>query len=41
MTVSASINGGGFKPNPINISVGSSVTWTNNDASVHGVVPSP
>src|SRR5215471_5998070 len=37
-SVSASIASNGFTPNPINISVGSSVTWTNNDASMHGVV---
>src|SRR5262245_54470442 len=37
-SVSASIAGNGFSPNPINISVGSSVTWTNNDTSMHGVV---
>ena len=36
--VSASINASGFNPNPINISVGSSVTWTNSDAGMHGVV---
>src|SRR5262245_58290681 len=36
--VSVSIASNGFTPNPINISVGSSVTWTNNDTSMHGVV---
>ena len=37
-SVSASIAGGAFTPNPINISVGSSVTWTNNDTGTHGIV---
>src|SRR5215467_3650033 len=38
MSVSASINSSGFNPTAINISVGSTVTWTNNDANMHGVV---
>ena len=38
MTVSASISRTGFSPNPINISVGSTVMWTNNDTSMHAVV---
>jgi len=38
-TVSATIDGGGFSPNPINISVGSTVMWTNKDGgSAHAVV---
>jgi plastocyanin len=37
-TVSATIVSGGFNPNPINISVGSTVTWMNNDTVAHTVV---
>jgi len=37
-TVNAAIGSSGFSPNPINIAVGSSVMWTNNDSSMHGVV---
>jgi len=37
-TVSATITAGGFAPNPINISVGSTVTWTNNDSAAHAIV---
>jgi plastocyanin len=37
-TVSAMIANGGFTPNPINISVGSTVTWTNQDNTAHTVV---
>src|SRR5204862_4891763 len=37
-TVSATIVSGGYAPNPINISVGSSVTWMNNDTVAHSVV---
>jgi plastocyanin len=37
-TVNAAIVSGGFTPNPINISVGSTVVWTNMDATAHAVV---
>lgn len=37
-SMSASIVSGGFTPNPINISVGSTVTWTNMDNAVHAIV---
>jgi len=37
-TVNATITGGGFTPNPINISVGSTVMWTNKDSVAHSVV---
>lgn len=37
-TMNVTIVSGGFTPNLINISVGSSVTWTNNDTSAHTVV---
>jgi plastocyanin len=38
MTVTATISSGGFAPNPINISVGSTVTWMNNDTAAHAIV---
>jgi plastocyanin len=37
-TVNATIVSGGFMPNPIAISVGSTVTWTNSDSTAHAVV---
>ena len=37
-TVNATIVSGGFTPNPINISVGSTVMWTNTDAKAHSIV---
>jgi plastocyanin len=37
-SVSATITSGGFTPNAINVSVGSTVTWMNNDTSAHSVV---
>jgi plastocyanin len=37
-TVSATIASSGFTPNPISVSVGSTVTWTNNDTTAHAVV---
>lgn len=37
-TVDATIVSGGFAPNPINISVGSTVTWMNTDNTAHSVV---
>lgn len=37
-SMSASIVSGGFTPNPINISVGSTVTWTNKDTTAHAIV---
>jgi plastocyanin len=37
-TVNARIVSGGFTPNPINISVGSSVMWTNSDSATHEIV---
>jgi plastocyanin len=37
-TVNVTITSGGFSPNPIDISVGSTVTWTNNDTSAHAEV---
>jgi plastocyanin len=36
--VNATIVAGGFAPNPINISVGSTVMWTNMDTAAHSVV---
>ena len=38
MTANATITGGGFTPSSIDVSVGSTVTWTNNDTSAHSVV---
>jgi plastocyanin len=35
--VSATISSGAFAPNPINISVGSAVMWTNKDTTAHDV----
>ena len=37
-TVNATIDSGGFTPNQINISVGSTVMWTNKDTTAHSVV---
>ena len=37
-TVNATIDSRGFSPDPINISVGSTVMWTNKDSSAHAVV---
>jgi plastocyanin len=37
-TMSAAIVSSGFTPNPISISTGSTVTWTNNDNAPHGIV---
>jgi plastocyanin len=37
-TVSATIASGGFTPNPINISVGSTVMWMNTDSIAHAIV---
>src|SRR5256885_2996986 len=37
-TVNATITNGGFTPNPISISVGSAVMWTNMDSAAHSVV---
>lgn len=38
MSASAAITGSGFTPNSIDVSVGGSVTWTNNDSAPHSVV---
>jgi plastocyanin len=38
MSVTVAIASDGFSPNSINISVGSTVTWTNNDTSAHAEV---
>jgi plastocyanin len=37
-TVNATINAGVFAPDPINISVGSTVVWMNMDNTAHSVV---
>jgi len=37
-TVNATISSGAFTPNQINISVGSTVLWTNKDTVMHSVV---
>jgi plastocyanin len=37
-TQTAAIVSGGFTPNPINISVGSTVMWTNQDTAAHDIV---
>ncbi len=37
-SVSATIDSGGFNPNAITVSVGSTVTWMNNDTATHSVV---
>jgi plastocyanin len=37
-TVTATIVSSGFTPNPINISVGSTVTWMNSDTIAHVIV---
>jgi plastocyanin len=37
-TVSATIVSGGFMPNPITISAGSTVMWTNSDSIAHAIV---
>jgi plastocyanin len=37
-TMNASIVAGGFTPNPISISAGSTVMWTNNDTGAHTIV---
>ncbi len=36
--MSVSIVGGGFSPSSLSISVGSTVTWMNNDTAAHAVV---
>ena len=36
--VSATIASNGFMPNPINVGVGTTVTWTNNDSTAHAVM---
>jgi plastocyanin len=36
-TVSATIGSSGFTPNPISISVGSTVMWTNRDTTAHAI----
>src|ERR671934_2303829 len=35
--VTARIVSGGFTPDPINVSVGSTVTWMNMDATMHAI----
>lgn len=37
-TMSAMIVSSGFTPNPINVSIGSTVTWTNKDTIAHAIV---
>jgi plastocyanin len=37
-SVDATIVSGGFTPNSINISIGSTVMWTNKDAAAHSIV---
>lgn len=37
-TVGVTITGGGFTPNTVSISVGSTVMWTNKDNAPHAVV---
>jgi plastocyanin len=37
-TASVTITSGGFAPNSVSISVGSTVMWTNKDGSAHSVV---
>jgi len=37
ITISASLTDTAFSPNPVQVSVGSTVTWTNDDAQPHTV----
>jgi plastocyanin len=38
MGANAAITGSGFTPNSLNVGVGATVTWTNNDSAAHSVV---